>query len=162
MSNHQIVLAILLGLAYTSLGSCVQNNLGLMFAGRESPKKCHSGRTSLDSYLGFSCLSFTSNPTSFYVLTIVMQFGTAVPNRTKIICRHCLTMAVALPYPVPAFPLLLPCRKISTCLLQPLIGNFTLLCYMALPSTLYLRLSLLGIIYKSSISFHYLKLITCA
>ena len=30
-----IVMAILLGLAYTSLGSCVQNNIDLMFAGRE-------------------------------------------------------------------------------------------------------------------------------
>ena len=51
----------------------------------------------------------------------------AVPNRTQITCKHCLTTPVALPCTVPVFPLLLPCGMILACLHFLHTESFTLL-----------------------------------
>ena len=59
--------------------------------------------------------------------TTVISSEIAVPNRTQITCKHCLTTPVALPCTVPVFPLLLPCGMILACLHFLHTESFTLL-----------------------------------
>ena len=69
----------------------------------------------------------TSNHTFYHVWTTVIESGIAVPNRTQITCKHCLTAPVALPCSAPVFPLLLACGMILACLHSLHAESFTLL-----------------------------------